>query len=59
VPCARAAPLDAAQDPDDPDDEAALTADIVALAIQYGGCRYRRIPAISRQAGRTATSPLP
>jgi transposase InsO family protein len=34
-----------------PDDEAALTADIVALAIQYGRYGYRRITAMLRQAG--------
>ena len=36
-----------------PDDEAALTADIVALAIQYGRYGYRRITAMLRQAGWT------
>jgi len=34
-----------------PDDEAALTADIVALAIQYGRYGYRRITALLRSAG--------
>lgn len=34
-----------------PDDEAALTADIVALAIQYGRYGYRRITALLRNAG--------
>ena len=33
------------------DDEAALTADIVALAIQYGRYGYRRITAMLRRAG--------
>ena len=35
------------------DDEAALTADIVALAIQYGRYGYRRITAMLRSAGWT------
>jgi putative transposase len=34
-----------------PDDEAALTADIIALAIQYGRYGYRRIAALLRNAG--------
>ena len=34
-----------------PDDEAALTADIIALAIQYGRYGYRRITALLRDAG--------
>ena len=34
-----------------PDDEAALTADITALAIQYGRYGYRRIRAMLRHAG--------
>jgi putative transposase len=34
-----------------PDDEAALTADIVALATTYGRYGYRRITALLRQAG--------
>jgi len=34
-----------------PDDEAALTADIIALAIQYGRYGYRRITALLRNAG--------
>ena len=33
------------------DDETALTADIVALAIQYGRYGYRRVTAMLRQAG--------
>ncbi|WP_158806869.1 IS3 family transposase [Beijerinckia sp. L45] len=33
------------------DDEAALTADIVALALQYGRYGYRRITAMLRRAG--------
>ena len=33
------------------DDEAALTADIVALAVQYGRYGYRRVAAMLRQAG--------
>jgi putative transposase len=33
------------------DDEAALTADIVALALQYGRYGYRRIAALLREAG--------
>jgi putative transposase len=37
--------------PKTPDDEAALTADIVALAIQYGRYGYRRVTAMLRQAG--------
>ena len=37
--------------PTTPDDEAALTADIVALAIQYGRYGYRRITAMLRTAG--------
>jgi putative transposase len=39
--------------PTTPDDEAALTTDIVALAIQYGRYGYRRINAMLRQAGWT------
>ncbi len=34
-----------------PDDEAALTADITALALQYGRYGYRRINAMLHQAG--------
>ena len=34
-----------------PDDEAALTADITALAIQYGRYGYRRITAMLRNRG--------
>jgi hypothetical protein len=34
-----------------PDDEATLTADIIALATQYGRYGYRRITAILRNAG--------
>jgi putative transposase len=34
-----------------PDDEAVLTADIIALAIQYGRYGYRRITALLRNAG--------
>jgi len=34
-----------------PDDEAALTADITALALQYGRYSYRRITAMLRQTG--------
>ena len=37
--------------PTTPDDEAALTADIVALALQYGRYGYRRIAAMLRSAG--------
>jgi putative transposase len=37
--------------PTTPDDEAALTADIIALAVQYGRYGYRRIAAMLRQAG--------
>ena len=33
------------------DDEAALTADVVELARQYGRYGYRRITALLRQAG--------
>jgi hypothetical protein len=39
--------------PTTPDDEAALTADIVALAIQYGRYGYRRVAAMLRSAGWT------
>jgi len=39
-----------------PDDEAALTADIIALAIQYGRYGYRRITALLRNAGWVVTS---
>jgi hypothetical protein len=39
--------------PTTPEDEAALTADIVALAIQYGRYGYRRITAMLRSAGWT------
>jgi transposase InsO family protein len=45
------APIDAAKDPKTPDDEAALTADIVELARQYGRYGYRRITALLRRAG--------
>ena len=34
-----------------PDDEAALTADIIALALQYGRYGYRRITALLREVG--------
>ena len=37
--------------PTRPDDEAALTADIIELARQYGRYGYRRITALLRQAG--------
>jgi putative transposase len=37
--------------PSAPDDEVALTADIVALATRYGRYGYRRITALLRQAG--------
>jgi putative transposase len=37
--------------PSTPDDEAALTADIVALATRYGRYGYRRITALLRDAG--------
>ena len=37
--------------PTTPDDEAALTAAIVALAIQYGRYGYRRIAAMLRTLG--------
>jgi transposase InsO family protein len=37
--------------PTGPDDEAALTADIIALARQYGRYDYRRIAALLRTAG--------
>ncbi len=37
--------------PTTPEDEAALTADIVALALQYGRYGYRRITAMLRAAG--------
>jgi len=37
--------------PTRPDDEAALTADITSLAIQYGRYGYRRITAMLRQKG--------
>jgi transposase InsO family protein len=37
--------------PSRPDDEAALTADITALAIQYGRYGYRRITAMLRNRG--------
>lgn len=37
--------------PASPDDEAALTADIIALALQYGRYGYRRITALLREAG--------
>ena len=38
--------------PSRPDDEAGLTADIVALAARYGRHGYRRITALLRAAGR-------
>jgi putative transposase len=37
--------------PKQPEDEAALTADIIALATQYGSSGYRRITALLREAG--------
>ena len=37
--------------PTTPDDEAALTADIIALALQYGRYGYRRITALLREVG--------
>jgi putative transposase len=37
--------------PSAPDDEAALTADIVALATRYGRYGYRRVTALLREAG--------
>jgi hypothetical protein len=37
--------------PTTPDDEAALTADIIALARQYGRYGYRRVTALLRPAG--------
>ncbi len=37
--------------PRTPDDEAALTADVIALALQYGRYGYRRIAALLRDAG--------
>ncbi len=37
--------------PTTPDDEAALTADIVALGTQYGRYVYKRITAMLRRAG--------
>ena len=37
--------------PKEPEDEAALTADIIALATQYGRYGYRRITALLREAG--------
>jgi transposase InsO family protein len=37
--------------PTTPDDEAALTADVIALARQYGRYGYRRITALLRAAG--------
>jgi hypothetical protein len=37
--------------PTTPDDEAALTADIIELAHQYGRYGYRRITALLRRAG--------
>ena len=36
--------------PTTPDDEAALTADIIELARQYGRYGYRRITALLRQS---------
>jgi transposase InsO family protein len=39
--------------PTTPDDEVALTADIIALARQYGRYGYRRITALLRRAGWT------
>jgi transposase InsO family protein len=37
--------------PKTPDDEAALTADIIVLALQYGRYGYRRITAMLHRAG--------
>jgi transposase InsO family protein len=39
--------------PTTPDDEAALTADIIELAHQYARYGYRRITALLRRAGWT------
>jgi hypothetical protein len=41
--------------PTTPDDEAALTADIIELARQYGRYGYRRITALLRNAGWTVS----
>ena len=41
------------KNPTTPDDEAALTADIIELARQYGRYGYRRITALLRSAGWT------
>ena len=49
VPGARPASIDAAQGPAGPDDEAALTADIIELARHYGRYGYRRIAAMLRR----------
>ena len=40
-----------ARSPRTPDDEAALTADIIALATQYGRYGYRRITALLQRSG--------
>jgi transposase InsO family protein len=51
VPRAGAASLDAAQGAASPRRRSWLTADIVALAAQYGRYGYRRITAMLRGAG--------
>lgn len=51
MPCARTAPIDAAQAATRADGEAALTEDIIALARQYGRYGYRRVTALLRDAG--------
>jgi hypothetical protein len=51
VPGSRPAPLHAAQHPEETDDEAAFTANITALAIQYGRYGYRRIAAMLGDQG--------
>jgi putative transposase len=42
--------------PSPPDDEAGLTADIIALATRYGRYGYRRITALLRHAGWSTAS---
>ena len=51
MPGIRSTSVDATQDPNGPDDEATLTADIIELARQYGRYGYRRITALLRRAG--------
>ncbi len=51
MPSFGAASIDTTQEAEKPDDEGALTANIMSLATQYGRYGYRRITAMLRQGG--------